>query len=578
MRYESLIRSVLTLTILLGIGCTYRSDDPKKSEAQYQYIADELHAYSEATYGPQNPEPWFEFFGSYNRGQGLDKYRKPMIDPQTLPFDQSCTNLEGIKTQFTENEKVILTNLFDETDGLLKSIESVVAEGQVGRVFHPTDNNVVKAYEELSYRELGQIIRLLLLRTYWALSQDDDTGAVAWLRILAQVKLGLHTGEYLMQELIAASTMRTLQKGYRSLLWDDVSSKALRIALHDLNEQAPKHSQSTQALETALCWDPVMNLMTYNSPGRVYSEWTLANLLIMTNPIFLNDFIYDERTLDTTNYPEPFLLFFKHLLREVKLSKNTPPRMLQWTRSLSLEKRLKTLFKECPEVFENPVIPVTEMQEWSSFLLLVTLNLEHKIGSRQFNYLGLGLQHQRMLQLATATRLYEHDHGHTPASLQELVPEYLDAIPESVWGESGFEIRSVPDPDLWMKQALKRTNYNPISSWNYSIEHDEDTGAQFILLKIQPALHVTMVEENPYLMQCFDSWPKFIKEVGEPKDVREPDEKHWITYKMDINPDFAPRAIVAPGPDGKAPGETLVVLDGTKTDSQTGCLVELVGF
>ncbi|GIK16684.1 MAG: hypothetical protein BroJett003_16480 [Planctomycetota bacterium] len=54
---------------------------------------------------------------------------------------------------------------------------------------------------------------------------------------------------------------------------------------------------------------------------------------------------------------------------------------------------------------------------------------------------------RRMAATALAIRMYEVDHGRRPASLAELVPEYLPGVPEDPFADRGTPIRYAPDAD-----------------------------------------------------------------------------------------------------------------------------------
>ncbi|GMU38141.1 MAG: hypothetical protein KJ057_14000 [Phycisphaerae bacterium] len=54
---------------------------------------------------------------------------------------------------------------------------------------------------------------------------------------------------------------------------------------------------------------------------------------------------------------------------------------------------------------------------------------------------------RRMAAAALAIRMYEVDHGRRPASLDELVPEYLPGVPEDPFADRGAPIRYTPDAD-----------------------------------------------------------------------------------------------------------------------------------
>lgn len=54
---------------------------------------------------------------------------------------------------------------------------------------------------------------------------------------------------------------------------------------------------------------------------------------------------------------------------------------------------------------------------------------------------------RRMAAAALAIRMYEVDHGRRPASMAELVPEYLPAVPEDPFADRGTPIRYAPDAD-----------------------------------------------------------------------------------------------------------------------------------
>jgi hypothetical protein len=54
---------------------------------------------------------------------------------------------------------------------------------------------------------------------------------------------------------------------------------------------------------------------------------------------------------------------------------------------------------------------------------------------------------RRMAAAALAVRLYEVDHGRRPATLDELVPDYLDAVPLDLFADDGRAIRYRPDAD-----------------------------------------------------------------------------------------------------------------------------------
>ncbi len=56
-----------------------------------------------------------------------------------------------------------------------------------------------------------------------------------------------------------------------------------------------------------------------------------------------------------------------------------------------------------------------------------------------------GLALRRMAATALAIRLFVVDHGHRPAKLSELVPEYLPAVPMDPLSRSGTPIRYEPD-------------------------------------------------------------------------------------------------------------------------------------
>lgn len=54
---------------------------------------------------------------------------------------------------------------------------------------------------------------------------------------------------------------------------------------------------------------------------------------------------------------------------------------------------------------------------------------------------------RRMAAIALALRLYELDHGHRPASLNALVPDYLPSVPLDPFSASGRTIGYLPDAD-----------------------------------------------------------------------------------------------------------------------------------
>ena len=55
------------------------------------------------------------------------------------------------------------------------------------------------------------------------------------------------------------------------------------------------------------------------------------------------------------------------------------------------------------------------------------------------------LNERRMAALALAIRLYEVEHGHRPAALSELVPDYLPAVPRDPFDADNGSIRYRPD-------------------------------------------------------------------------------------------------------------------------------------
>ena len=57
------------------------------------------------------------------------------------------------------------------------------------------------------------------------------------------------------------------------------------------------------------------------------------------------------------------------------------------------------------------------------------------------------LADRRMAAVALAIRLFELDHGHRPASLQELVPGYLKSVPEDPFAGKGTPLGYRPDAD-----------------------------------------------------------------------------------------------------------------------------------
>jgi hypothetical protein len=72
---------------------------------------------------------------------------------------------------------------------------------------------------------------------------------------------------------------------------------------------------------------------------------------------------------------------------------------------------------------------------------------------------------RRMAATALAIRLYELDHGQRPKTLEELVPDYLPAVPDDPYSAGPQPIRYLPDADP------------PIL---YSVgENGEDDGGEF---------------------------------------------------------------------------------------------------
>jgi hypothetical protein len=59
-----------------------------------------------------------------------------------------------------------------------------------------------------------------------------------------------------------------------------------------------------------------------------------------------------------------------------------------------------------------------------------------------------GLADRRMAAIALAMRLYEHDHGHRPATLLELVPEYLPVLPSDPFAPDGQSFGYLADTEL----------------------------------------------------------------------------------------------------------------------------------
>lgn len=60
-------------------------------------------------------------------------------------------------------------------------------------------------------------------------------------------------------------------------------------------------------------------------------------------------------------------------------------------------------------------------------------------------------------QVAAALKQYQQRHGHYPARLQELVPEFLTEVPRLRWAAMASDIRYTPDPQdpglMWTVMA-----------------------------------------------------------------------------------------------------------------------------
>ncbi|MGD8452488.1 MAG: hypothetical protein PVJ57_11765 [Phycisphaerae bacterium] len=88
--------------------------------------------------------------------------------------------------------------------------------------------------------------------------------------------------------------------------------------------------------------------------------------------------------------------------------------------------------------------PPNATSGWTVFLSLITQVLAPSMEDAtelQFSILAK----RRMAATALALRLYELDHGHRPASLDELVPDYLPAVPRDPFAADNRPLSYLPD-------------------------------------------------------------------------------------------------------------------------------------
>ena len=65
---------------------------------------------------------------------------------------------------------------------------------------------------------------------------------------------------------------------------------------------------------------------------------------------------------------------------------------------------------------------------------------------------------RRMAATAVAIRLYEWDHGRRPATLDELVPKYLPAVPADPFTADGSPIRYLPEAERPLLYSVGRNS------------------------------------------------------------------------------------------------------------------------
>ncbi len=270
------------------------------------------------------------------------------------------------------------------------------------------------------FSKFREFARLLVAEGKWRKRQGDIDGAIE--SHLTALKLVRRIGDepslvigFLVQGAIFAITVNGLQQ----VLSDaDASPKSYRALLAELLAW-----NVDRDFVRAIQSERVMSIITCDWMNRKASRKSLnelGNLIYGSSygPLQVNAAIWlrDKNTLIARNE----LILLKHYEAVLSLARKGVPYD---------QKKLKELESQWQREVDRPVkklnlggVELFWDENFAARLFVPTMS---SIFSKAAHYHAL----QRLTQVAIALRLYRHEHGRYPETLQELVPKYLPNVP-----------------------------------------------------------------------------------------------------------------------------------------------------
>jgi hypothetical protein len=158
---------------------------------------------------------------------------------------------------------------------------------------------------------------------------------------------------------------------------------------------------------------------------------------------------------------------------------------------------------------------------------------------------------QAVLMAAIAVEQYRRAHGDYPASLEELVPEYLDAVPTDFYNAKPMSYRLIPDGAIIYSvgQDSVDNNGRPYNEKGYT--QDEGADISFILgqtaEELWPLSEEDEYEFDDYMFDNFTGYGEpvdyeaYLKELetdGFPELKKRPLDGMWPSENFDLGFDF----------------------------------------
>ena len=436
--------------------------------------------------------------------------------------------------------------------------------------------------------------RNLYIRGMYAISQGKHAEAVEWFN--RSVRVGIkqcREGNFLYQ-LNGIATQHLGLTGYQNLLWSEPSPEALELALQGLNQIEKDILLTHETLLDAIYVERINGLAHFLEDPVKKNARIKYNLLSALG--MGNDPLHSASSEKEAygNLAPGMKKYFRENFWVYRRGGVAPFRQLQWTFYPAFEKRLDVLWKENPELFNTHILGKEETGKLSPTLrsLFCTLFNESNLLEMKIRVKTMCENYQQT-RVALATRLFNLRNGRNPKSVEELVPEYLAAVPCSEFSSTSatLQLREVSEPMIVVNQLAQRVFGN-----NTNVQIGTITVGPLGYRDAQPVSILfgipTGSDNYERIVAGFRGFPTLVQNVvytpWQEGDQKQATAKMWKSpgigdpqmdkFLVTCKPLLQPLAVVSPGPSEQPPATPLISYDATNGTRSAGSIITFIHF